>query len=73
MRGDRVVFETIGTVEGEIASAPAGSGGFGYDPIFLFPAYGTTLAEVSDEEKLRVAHRGHAFRALAVWLQTEKT
>ncbi len=73
MRGDRVVFETIGTVEGEIASAPAGSGGFGYDPIFLFPAYGKTLAEVSDDEKLRVAHRGHAFRALAVWLQTEKT
>ena len=55
-----------------IAPAPAGSGGFGYDPIFLFPAYGKTLAEVSDDEKLRVAHRGHAFRALAAWLGTQE-
>jgi XTP/dITP diphosphohydrolase len=65
---DRVVFETVGTVEGVIAPAPAGSGGFGYDPIFLFPAYGQTLAEVSDDDKLRVAHRGYAIRALAAWL-----
>lgn len=71
-RSDYVVFETVGTVEGVIAPAPAGSGGFGYDPIFLFPAYGHTLAEVSDDEKLRVAHRGHAFRALAAWLTKEE-
>ena len=69
---DHVVFETVGTVEGVIAPAPRGSGGFGYDPIFLFPAYGKTLAEVSDDEKLRVAHRGHAFRALAAWLTGQK-
>ena len=69
MRGGDVVFETTGIVEGEIAPAPAGARGFGYDPIFLFPAYGRTLAQVDDEEKLRVAHRGHAFRALAGWLQ----
>ena len=69
MRGTEVVFETVGTIEGLIAPAPAGSGGFGYDPIFLFPPYGTTLAEVSEDEKLRVAHRGHAFRALAAWLR----
>jgi XTP/dITP diphosphohydrolase len=67
-----VVFETVGVVEGEIAPAAAGSGGFGYDPIFLFPAYGKTLAEVSDDDKLRVAHRGHAFRALAAWLKTRE-
>jgi XTP/dITP diphosphohydrolase len=69
MRGTDVVFETVGTVEGVIASTPAGSGGFGYDPIFYFPAYDKTLAEVNDEEKLSVAHRGHAFRALAGWLK----
>src|SRR4051812_17953916 len=69
IRGGDVVFETTGIVEGAIASEPAGTSGFGYDPIFLFPAYGRTLAQVSDEEKLRVAHRGHAFRALAAWLE----
>jgi XTP/dITP diphosphohydrolase len=69
MRGDEPVFETTGAVEGVIASEPAGTRGFGYDPIFLFPAYGRTLAEVSDEEKAHVAHRGHAFRALADWLR----
>ena len=69
MRGRDIVFESTGIVEGEIAREPAGTRGFGYDPIFLFPAYGRTLAQVDDEEKLRVAHRGHAFRALADWLR----
>ena len=64
-----VVFETRGSVEGEIAAAPRGRHGFGYDPIFYFPAYGGTLAEVSEAEKLRVAHRGQAFRAFADWLR----
>jgi XTP/dITP diphosphohydrolase len=59
----------MGVVEGEIAEAPRGSGGFGYDPIFVYPPYGRTLAEVSEEEKLAVAHRGKAFRALAEWLR----
>jgi XTP/dITP diphosphohydrolase len=69
--GDRIVFETTGVVEGRIAEAPRGSAGFGYDPIFYFPPYGRTLAEVSQEEKLRVAHRGHAFRGLVRWLSQE--
>ena len=68
VRDAAVVFETRGVVEGEIAAHPAGAAGFGYDPIFLFPPFGRTLAEVSRAEKLRVAHRGHAFRALAAWL-----
>jgi len=68
VRGTDVVFETTGSVEGEISAEPRGSNGFGYDPIFFFPPYGRTLAEVDDEEKLRVAHRGHAFRNLADWL-----
>jgi XTP/dITP diphosphohydrolase len=63
------VFETQGFVHGVVAPQPAGGGGFGYDPIFLFPEYRRTLAEVSDTEKLRVAHRGHAFRALAKWMK----
>jgi XTP/dITP diphosphohydrolase len=69
VRSGTVVFETRGTVEGEIAAAPRGSAGFGYDPIFYYPPYGSTLAEVTEEEKLRVAHRGQAFRELARWLE----
>ena len=70
--GDAVVFETTQTVEGEIADAPRGSQGFGYDPIFFFPAYRRTLAEVTRDEKLAVAHRGKAFRALAGWLSVSR-
>ena len=68
VRNGAIVFETEGTIEGEISANPRGTRGFGYDPIFLYPPYGRTLAEVDDEEKLRVAHRGHAFRTLRNWL-----
>ena len=66
-----VVFEMRGVVEGEIASSARGTAGFGYDPIFFYLPYGCTLAEVSEEAKIAVAHRGHAFRALAAWLTRE--
>lgn len=67
--GDRIVFETVGTVEGTIAHAATGDRGFGYDPIFYFPPYKATLAEVDEEHKLAIAHRGQAFRALADWIR----
>ena len=67
--GSRVLFETIGRVEGEIASAPRGDRGFGYDPIFYYPPYHATLAEVTEDRKLAVAHRGEAFRKFALWLR----
>ena len=73
VRDGSIVFETEGTVEGEIASAPSGSAGFGYDPIFYFPPYGSTLAEVSEPEKLRIAHRGQAFREFRAWLLDMRT
>ena len=66
------LFAFEATVEGEIAAEPLGAFGFGYDPIFFFPPYGTTLANVSDERKLAVAHRGKAFRQLAAWLATRQ-
>ena len=69
VKAGRMIFDTRGVVEGTIASTPAGSRGFGYDPIFYFPSYGRTLAEVDDAEKLAVAHRGQAFRALAAWIR----
>jgi XTP/dITP diphosphohydrolase len=73
VRNGEIVFETEGTVEGEIAQAPSGTAGFGYDPIFYFPPYGSTLADVTEAEKLRVAHRGEAFRAFATWLGDMRT
>lgn len=60
----RIVFEAVGTIEGRIADRPAGSAGFGYDPIFFYPPYGCTLAEVSADRKAAVSHRGTAFRKL---------
>jgi XTP/dITP diphosphohydrolase len=64
----RPLFTHEATVEGEIAPAPRGAHGFGYDPIFYYPPYGATLAEVDEARKLAVAHRGKAFRALRGWL-----
>jgi XTP/dITP diphosphohydrolase len=53
-----------GVCEGEIATAPRGSGGFGYDPVFLIPALGRTVAELIPDEKARVSHRAAAARRL---------
>jgi XTP/dITP diphosphohydrolase len=69
--GARVLFEARGIVEGRIAAAPAGDGGFGYDPIFFSPELGCTLAEAGDA-KAAVSHRGRAFAALARWLEDLK-
>jgi XTP/dITP diphosphohydrolase len=63
-----IIYEARGIVEGEIAREPRGTAGFGYDPIFYYPPYGSTLAEVGEDAKLAVAHRGQAFRALTSWL-----
>ena len=63
-----VVYETTGVVEGEIAQMARGTSGFGYDPIFYYPPYRKTLAEVTEEEKIAVAHRGIVFRNFAQWL-----
>ena len=54
-----------GTCEGYILTEYRGQGGFGYDPLFYFPAFDKTLAQVSAEEKHSVSHRGAAIRALA--------
>jgi len=66
-RAGRIQFEAAGTIEGRIAERPSGGGGFGYDPIFYYPPFGTTLAEVG-ERKSTVSHRGEAFRLLRTFL-----
>ena len=66
---DGTVLTAEGSCEGRIAHEPRGSGGFGYDPIFIATELGRTVGEVSDEEKARVSHRARAIRALGRALQ----
>jgi XTP/dITP diphosphohydrolase len=54
-----------GTCEGTLIGQPRGDRGFGYDPVFVPQGERRTMAELEDEEKDRISHRGRAFRALA--------
>jgi len=69
-RDRQIVFESTGLVDGRIAPQPRGTYGFGYDPIFFFPPYGCTLAEVDGAKKAAVSHRGKAFGQLREWLSS---
>jgi XTP/dITP diphosphohydrolase len=60
---------TTGTCEGTIGFAPAGTHGFGYDPIFVLPG-GKTMSELTRDEKSALSHRGHAFRAMLPVLES---
>jgi XTP/dITP diphosphohydrolase len=53
-----------GTIEGKILTAPRGTGGFGYDPLFYLPERGKTMAELDLQTKFSFSHRGRAFKAL---------
>lgn len=70
-RGREILFETETSVEGEIATAPLGEHGFGYDPIFWYPPLRVTTAQLPDSEKAVVSHRARAFRDLRRWLVSE--
>ena len=61
---ERVLIETQGAVEGRITQEPVGTGGFGYDPVFLVPSLGRTVAQLEDSEKNAISHRGNALRKL---------
>ena len=65
--GEPIVVE--GTCEGKITRTPRGSGGFGYDPLFLVDGTDKTMAELGEEEKNRVSHRGRAFDKLRLVLE----
>jgi XTP/dITP diphosphohydrolase len=67
-RGDEILFEVEEKVEGRIAPAPSGPNGFGYDPIFFYPPFGTTFGEVPGARKDTVSHRGKAFARLRTFL-----
>ncbi|HOC05022.1 MAG TPA: non-canonical purine NTP diphosphatase [Bacteroidales bacterium] len=68
--GSEYLFE--GTVEGEIIRERRGSGGFGYDPVFLASGYDLTFAEIPLSEKNRVSHRAKAMRKLIGFLSDQK-
>jgi XTP/dITP diphosphohydrolase len=65
--GEPIVVE--GVCEGEITRTPRGSGGFGYDPLFLVAGTDKTMAELGEGEKNRVSHRGRAFEKLRLVLE----
>jgi XTP/dITP diphosphohydrolase len=66
--GEERVF--FGDCTGRLTHTPRGSGGFGYDPAFIpdEDGHNRTMAQLSDEEKDRISHRGHAVRELLRWL-----
>ncbi len=61
-----------GKAEGIILDAPRGKNGFGYDPLFYFPAIQKTFAELTAEEKAGYSHRGQAFRNFLEWCDQRK-
>jgi len=65
--GGERMYAAQETMEGQIVSSiedARGNGGFGYDPIFFIPEIGKTAAELSDEEKNAISHRGKAGRSM---------
>ena len=61
---DGKTIQARGEIHGELIREPRGENGFGYDPIFYYPPYGKTTAEMAPEEKNAVSHRGNALRVL---------
>ena len=69
-RKGRALAVVTDRVDGEILESPRGAGGFGYDPVFYFPALKKTFAELSPEEKNQHSHRGKASRKLLAALSS---
>lgn len=67
---DGQVLTEEAAIEGQIGYEEKGENGFGYDPIFIVPAYGKSTAELTEEEKNEISHRGKALRAMKERLKT---
>ena len=70
-RNGKTLATFRGTADGMILDAPRGTNGFGYDPLFYFPAIQKTFAELTAEEKARYSHRGSAFRQFLGWYEKQ--
>jgi XTP/dITP diphosphohydrolase len=68
-RDGKILIRAEGEVEGQILDAPRGTDGFGYDPLFLIPSLGLTMAEIPRQQKWELSHRGNAFRSLLTQLE----
>lgn len=66
---EKILAQTEGGLEGEIAEKPVGTGGFGYDPIFFVPELNKTVAQLTPEQKNSISHRGNAIRKLKSLLE----
>ncbi len=66
-RDGRTLATFHGAAQGRVLREPKGGGGFGYDPLFYFPALERTFAELTPKEKAAVSHRGAAFRKFLEW------
>ena len=69
VNGEHHFFD--GVMEGHIATVRAGNGGFGYDPIFVPEGYDQTNAQLGEEVKNAISHRGKALRAMAAYLKQQ--
>ena len=69
LNGEKHFFD--GIMEGQIARRKAGKGGFGYDPVFIPDGYEVTAAEITEEQKNAISHRGKALRAMAEFLKNQ--
>ncbi len=71
LNGEKHFFE--GSMEGKISYVKAGNGGFGYDPVFIADDYpDKTVAQLTDDQKNAISHRGKALRAMASWLKSQE-
>lgn len=65
----KILHKTLGTCKGKIGFEPLGQGGFGYDPIFIVDGFnGKSMAQLSEEEKNFVSHRGRALTDMLMWI-----
>lgn len=71
-RGGQVVADFSGVVEGEIAAEPSGSGGFGYDPLFIPEGHERTFGALGEEVKNRLSHRARALEGVVAWLAAHR-
>ena len=68
---DGKIIQARGEIHGELTRQPRGENGFGYDPIFYYPPFGKTTAELPAEQKNAVSHRGNALRIFYEKLKEE--
>ena len=65
----KVLFSSVGRIDGQISKEPSGINGFGYDPIFFVPNLNHTMAEMSMEEKNTLSHRAKALLPMIEWIE----